>query len=104
MPCDIRRRDKFFAILAYLSPFPFIIIPFFIVPLIFKRKHKWVNRHAKQGTVMFLLLLGFGWIPVFGWLLTAVYLICWPVELISVVRGRFFKIPIAGAIGDALDI
>ena len=100
----ITGADKFFALLSYLSPFPFLIIPFFIIPLIFKRKNKWILRHAKQGTVMFLLLLILGWIPLLGWIILAVFFIFWILVLISVAKGKFFKIPIAGTISDKLKI
>jgi uncharacterized membrane protein len=101
---EITGKDKFYATLSYLSPFPFLIIPFFAIPLIFKRKNLWIIRHAKQGTMMFLLLLAVGWIPVIGWAIDAVFLIFWILAIVSVARGKFFKIPIAGSIGDKLDI
>ena len=97
-------KDKIYATLSYLSPFPFLIIPFFAIPLFVKRNNPWITRHAKQGAVTFLMVLTLGWIPLFGWILDAVFIICWILALVSVAKGDFFKIPLAGRIADKISI
>jgi len=101
---NITGKDKFFALLSYLAPFPFLVLPLWAIPLLLKRDNPWVLRHAKQGVIMFLILLLFGWIPLFGWILLAVFFIFWVIELAELFQGRFFKMPIAGTISDKLKI
>jgi len=94
-PC-YKVKDKLFAFLAYLGIL-------FLIPLLAKKDNPWIYKHAKQGFIMFLA--GFlVWIPLLGWLWGIFLFVCWIIEIVYVITGRYFKIPLIGDIAEKINL
>jgi len=79
------------------------------VPLLLKRKDKFVGHHARQGLVLFIfevILMVLGVIPLLGWLLAFVGWIIAVILALSgitnVLAGKIWRMPILGKYADKL--
>lgn len=88
---------------ALLSYFPIL----FFFPLILLRKDDFVHYHAKQGVVLFviLVLIIFSfWLPVVSWVFLLAYLVIFVTGAINVLTGKMEPIPVFGRIAERLSI
>ena len=71
-----------------------------IVFLVVEKERSFVKFHARQSTVIFLILLViflvFWWIPVIGFLLLIAILILWLFLMIKALQGERYLLPIVG--------
>lgn len=63
-----------------------------LVMLVVRRDNEFIQHHAKQGLVLFLLTL-LWWIPIIGWILGALAVAGMVIGFINAWQGREFKIP-----------
>ncbi len=85
-------ENKVIAALSYL----WIL---FLVPLLLKRQSKFVQFHAKQGLVLFIVeIIGsfIYWIPVIGWALFIAVLVFSIYGLVQALAGKYWEMPILG--------
>ena len=69
------------------------------VPLIFKRKSKLAQFHAKQGLLVFGVEILGGWffpIPIIGWALGLLVMILAILGVINALSGNFWEMPFLG--------
>ena len=92
---------KIFAVLSYLS----ILC---IIPLILKKENEFVLKHGKQGLVIFvaevavfILSIVIPWIFKLGMFLL---LLLSFIGIISVLEGKFTRLPFAADIADSIDL
>ena len=98
-------EEKFFAVLSYLGVFPFFPIPLFLIPLLIKKDHPWIHKHAKQGLFVFLLVALIGWIPLLGWIIGIFYMILSILAMIKIVQGKVYgKMLFIGDIAEKVKI
>ena len=98
-------EEKFFALLSYLGVFPLFPIPLFLIPLLIKKDHIWIHRHAKQGFFVFLAIALLGWIPLIGWIIAIFYMILSVVEMIKILQDKpYWKMPFIGDIAEKVKI
>ncbi len=75
-----------------------------IIFLIVERKSRFVKFHAMQSTITFLgifvLLIIFGWIPLFGGLIWLGSLILWLFLMVQALRGKRYKLPVVGKMAE----
>ncbi|PIT90334.1 MAG: hypothetical protein COU22_02770 [Candidatus Komeilibacteria bacterium CG10_big_fil_rev_8_21_14_0_10_41_13] len=70
-----------------------------LVPLFLKRKSKFVQFHAKQGLVLFIIeIIGWlvFWIPLIGWILFVYVIIMAVMGIMNAMQGRMWEMPILG--------
>jgi len=70
-----------------------------LVPLFLKRNSKFVQHHAKQGLVLFIIeIIGWliFWIPLIGWLLFVYVIIMAVMGIMNSMQGRMWEMPILG--------
>lgn len=90
---DLKKKDaeenKLTAVLSYV----WIL---FLVPLLFKKKSKFCQFHAKQGLVLFIIELGISlvcWIPLIGQALCLVAIVVSIVAIVKAYHGEWWEIP-----------
>lgn len=70
-----------------------------LIPLLFKRKSKLAQFHAKQGLILFVIEL-FGAvifpIPIIGWALAIVVMVFAIMGIINALSGNFWEMPFLG--------
>jgi len=75
-----------------------------IIFLILEKESRFVKFHAMQSTITFLgifvLLLIFGWIPLFGALIWIGSLILWLFLMVNALRGKQYALPIVGKMAE----
>lgn len=67
-----------------------------LIPLLLKRSSKFVQFHAKQGVVLFIVEMLVGllmWIPIFGQLLLILCIIIAVLGVIKAYNGEWWKCP-----------
>ncbi len=82
-------ENKVIAALSYL----WIL---FLIPLLLKRDSKFVQFHAKQGLVLFIIefIVSFiAWIPLIGWVLFLAVIITAILGFIKAYNGESWEIP-----------
>ena len=92
--------NKALAALSYLWILVFI-------PLFLKKDSKFAHEHAKQGLIMFIaFILGWlvFWIPVIGWLLWIALAICDIYALVCALQGKFWAVPVLGALRNKFNL
>jgi uncharacterized membrane protein len=68
----------------------------FLIPLLLKRDSKFVQFHAKQGLVLFVIEFIVSliiWIPLFGWVLMLAIIILAVAGIIKAYNGEYWKMP-----------
>ncbi len=86
---DIKKEiNKFWALTSYLWILCFL-------PLIFRKKDKFAQFHAKQGLVLFLISF-LVWIPILGLLILLVVIIFSTWGIFNVLGGNYTKLPWIG--------
>lgn len=90
-------ENKVMAALSYIG----ILV---LVPLLAKKDSKFAQANAKQGVVTCIAAILIGWIPMIGWLLAVVIIVVDLIALISVLQGKFWKIPLAYDLSKKLNI
>lgn len=93
-------EGKVFAILSYLSIFC-------IIPLLFKKNNDFVLSHGKQGLVLFVAQVGIFIIHIIlgTWILRLGMFVLGVLSftgIISVLQGKYIKLPIVSQIADAI--
>jgi len=86
---DDVQKNKNIAALSYV----FIL---FLVPLLLKRDSEFVQFHARQGLVLFIVELLAGmvsWFPVFGQLLMLLLLVVSIIAILKTLEGEKWEIP-----------
>lgn len=69
----------------------------FLIPLFLKRDSKFVQHHAKQGLILFIIevLISFVmWIPIIGQLLFLIALITAIIGFIKAINGELWEAPV----------
>ncbi|MSR85150.1 hypothetical protein EXS71_01795 [Candidatus Uhrbacteria bacterium] len=92
--------NKAVAALSYLWILVFI-------PLFLKKDSKYAQEHAKQGLIMFIaFIVGWlvFWIPVIGWLLWLVLAIADLYALVCAIQGKFWEVPLLGALRNKFNL
>jgi uncharacterized membrane protein len=70
-----------------------------LVPLIFKRKSKFAQFHAKQGLLLFAVEIVGAWffpIPIIGWALGLLVMILAILGIVNALSGNFWEMPFIG--------
>ncbi|MEM3653902.1 MAG: DUF4870 domain-containing protein [Candidatus Bathyarchaeia archaeon] len=91
------------ALLCYLFTWITGLI-FFLI----EKKSRFVKFHAMQSLITFLSLtvvsLLFGWIPLFGWVISGLIgllsLVLWIVLMLKAYQGENYKLPVVGEIAE----
>ncbi|MCX6812050.1 MAG: hypothetical protein NTW79_00285 [Candidatus Berkelbacteria bacterium] len=94
------RNQKLITLLSYL---PII----FLVPLFAFRKDQFIQYHAKQGVIMFMLAILFSfsfWISALAWILWLVYIVIWVTGVINVLTGKIEPVPVVGKIAERINL
>ena len=63
-----------------------------ILLLIIRRNDAFIQHHAKQAFVLFIISL-FSWIPVIGWIAGFLAFVCMVIGFINAWQGKEFQIP-----------
>lgn len=93
-------KSKLIALLSYLSIL-------FIFPLNYGKKDEYIQYHAKQGVVLFILAIAVTfsfWLPVVCWILLIAYLVIWATGVINVLTGKKEPVPLVGRIAERISI
>ena len=96
----IPKGEKMLAAIGYISFFC-------ILPLVLKPKSKFCQHHGKQGLVLTLLAIIFGWMKIFGtwgnifWLL--LYIVPVIFGIVKSVKGEMWKMPVVNKASSQLD-
>lgn len=69
-----------------------------LIPFLFARKNEYVQFHARQGIVLLILELIFGWFPLF----TALFIVVSCVGVMKALQGDRWKIPVVSTILEKL--
>ena len=92
----VSSEQKVYALLSYL----WIL---FLIPLLVKKKDKFVKAHAKQGLMLFIcwiVVMMLAIIPLLGWILAPILnIILLIVSIFGIVKsvtGKSFEIPYVG--------
>jgi fumarate reductase subunit D len=96
----LTRNQKLIALLSYL---PIV----FFVPLLYFRKDQFIQYHAKQGIILFMLaiLMTFSfWISALAWILWLVYIVIWVTGVINVITGKIEPVPVVGKIAERINL
>jgi len=70
-----------------------------LIPLLFKRKSKLAQFHAKQGLLLFAIELLFGWffpVPIIGWALGLLVMLLAILGVVNALSGNFWEMPFLG--------
>lgn len=70
-----------------------------LIPLLFKRKSKLAQFHAKQGLLLFAIELLFWWffgIPIIGWALGLLVILLAILGVVNALSGNFWEMPFLG--------
>ena len=70
-----------------------------LLPLLFKRKSKFAQWHAKQGLLLFAVEILLGWffaVPVIGWALGILVLLLALLGVVNALNGNFWEMPFLG--------
>ena len=84
------KKNKHIAVLSY-----FWILC--LIPLLGKKRSKFVQFHARQGLVLFIIEIGaglFSWVPFFGQILVLTLIILSALGVVKSMHGKWWKIPI----------
>jgi len=94
-------EDRLMAALSYMW---FLVF----VPLVLRSHNKFVRFHAKQGLVLFGLIivswLAAAWISVVGSVLFLILMIIDLVALVQALLGKRWKIPVIGQLADRFNV
>ena len=93
-------KSRLIALLSYLSIL-------FLVPLNLYKKDEFIQYHAKQGVVLFIvfvILLFTFWVPILAWVCWLAYLVIWFTGVINVLTGKEEPVPIFGLIGERIPL
>ena len=69
------------------------------IPLLFRRKSKLAQWHAKQGLLLFFVELIGGWlfpVPIIGWALAFLVMLLALLGVINALSGNFWEMPFLG--------
>ena len=95
-PTNLTQEDKVYAALSYI----FILV---FIPLLLKPQNGYVQFHAKQGLVLFLVEVALwvvGVVPVLGWLIGfvghIVVVILAILGIVAALVGRYWEMPFLG--------
>lgn len=70
-----------------------------LLPLLFKRKSKFAQFHAKQGLLLFAVEILLGWffaVPIIGWALGILVLLLALLGVVNALNGNFWEMPFLG--------
>lgn len=70
-----------------------------LLPLLFKRKSKFAQWHAKQGLLLFAIEILLGWffaVPIIGWALGILVMLLALLGVINALNGNFWEMPFLG--------
>ena len=90
-------------IIAFLS---YVAVLFFF-PLNFFCKDEFIQYHARQGVVMFILAVAITftfWVPVLGWVCALAYLVIWFTGVINALTGKIEPVPVVGKIAEKVSL
>lgn len=95
-PAPQKGGDNLIAILSYLGIL-------FLIPLLVSKDNRFVQFHAKQGLVLFIveiIIALIAWIPIIGWIgapiLWIICLVLSIIGIVNVVTGKQNPLPIIG--------
>ncbi len=91
-------KSKLIALLSYLSIL-------FIFPLNMYRKDEFIQYHAKQGVILFVLAIALiftFWLPILAWVCWLTYLVIWATGVINVITGKKEPVPVIGLIAERI--
>ena len=93
------QENKLLAAISYL-----LIVS--LIMLLVKKDSKFIQFHAKQGLVVFILAVICWfviWIPVFGWLLNLGVIVLIVVGFIKAYSGEYWKMPIVSTFAEKIN-
>lgn len=67
-----------------------------LIPLLFARKDQYVQHHARQGAVLLVFELIFGWFPIFGLIFALISI----VGIVKALQGKKWDMPVVKLILD----
>lgn len=70
-----------------------------LLPLLFRRKSKFAQFHAKQGLLLFAVEILLGWffaVPIVGWALGVLVMLLAILGVINALNGNFWEMPFLG--------
>jgi len=97
---NLSAKSRLIALLSYFSIL-------FLFPLNFYRKDEYIQYHAKQGAVLFILAIALTftfWIPILAWICWLAYLVIWATGVINALSGKQEPLPIVGLIGERVPL
>ena len=74
-----------------------------IIMLLMKKDSKFVQFHAKQGLILFIVSVILMFIPVLGWWLDIIILIAVIVGFIKAISGEYYKIPVVYSLSSKIN-
>jgi uncharacterized membrane protein len=63
-----------------------------LIPLLVSKSSPFVQHHAKQGLILFILSF-LGWVPFFGWILSLALVIVSVLGIVKSLNGESWEIP-----------
>ena len=93
-------KSRLIALLSYLSIL-------FLIPLNLYKKDEFIQYHAKQGVILFILavVLTFTfWLPILAWVCWLAFLVIWVTGIINVLSGKLEPVPVVGLIGERVPL
>lgn len=91
---------RLIALLSYLSIL-------FLIPLNGYKSDEFIQYHAKQGVILFVLaiVLTFTfWLPILAWVCWLAFLVIWVTGIINVLTGKQEPLPVIGLIGERVPL
>ena len=91
-------KSRLIALLSYFSIL-------FLIPLNRYKKDEFIQYHAKQGVILFILavVLTFTfWLPILAWVCWLAFLVIWVTGIINVLSGKREPLPVVGLIGERI--
>ena len=70
-----------------------------LLPLLFKRKSKFAQWHAKQGLLLFAVEILLGWffaVPIVGWALGILVMLLALLGVVNALNGNYWEMPFLG--------
>lgn len=89
-------KSRLIALVSYLSIL-------FLIPLNLCKKDEFIQYHAKQGMMLFVLAIALTftfWVPILAWVCWLAFLVIWVTGVINVLSGKTEPVPVVGLIGE----
>lgn len=74
-----------------------------LIMLLVKKDSPYVQFHAKQGLVLWVISIILGIIPVVGWALEVVVIVFMVMGIVKSLQGEYYKLPLVGNLAQKIN-